>query len=518
MRSLVRCGIHCSSQRNRTLCCACLTELQSLLLRLSILVATSLSTLTESLPPNILAKGQEEQTLPSSHPVSNEAAAKRRSELTAQIGNDLRLLFTAAQKSCTYLTLALRPEKQQQHLSDSSTPSSVALSPVAGLHDSSIDAASAQLASITNESIPKLVWLSRKAASEATLHQYVAKTADDVAKDEAERAFVKAKGGQVIDSAHTREGEKLVKLPNAGLGKAWAKGIALAILELLEALGNLSRAFMNERTRNVLHKASAARDKAEGREAPQSGASTVQMPSTREAVRQEALQATAVVWEVCNGVLKSDSRLFKDNRTANQHAWRRRTETLQDALHEFQEALADDGDAGDTDDDEDADADNPLAGFGSVTLSDEDKVQASRYLALLKSVCQLHSKVGMHYLGAQATAGHEGPDLDDLNEAGEALADAVDELTAALLYGNDLPAAGSSQEKGNDGSKEEEREGHDVFDDEDNEVDDALHSLMDAVKHLHQVADLGTDSALKSVLVEQMRNIAQAREQLMAAS
>ena len=76
-------------------------EIQSQLFRLSILVATSLTTLNERLGPNVIKDS------------SSQTSSKPAEELSAQIINDLKALFESVQKSSTNLTLALKPNKDQ---------------------------------------------------------------------------------------------------------------------------------------------------------------------------------------------------------------------------------------------------------------------------------------------------------------------------------------------------------------------------------------------------------------------
>lgn len=456
-----------------------LAEIQSHLLRLSILLATSLSTLSEPTAPAIVVD-------PSSSSSSTFTPAK---ELSKQILDDLQMLITSVQKSCTNLTLALRPSSSNSQ-SDPvpATSTSSVLSPIAGLDDASLEAAKAQIVSTLNDSVPKLVFLARKATSEATLYRYVAKTADEMAKEMAERQFVRSKGGHVIKEAHARETEKLERMKGRGLGKAWAKSISSAVFELLEALGELSQTYMDERTRQVLLKASTARDKADGVAAQLGQQHVISMPKNAQEARQQALQATGVVWEVCDAALKGNRKLLGDNRAAVQLAWKRRTEVLRDALREYNEALEEqvqEPKGGD----EEPDEDDLLAGLESMQLSDDQRLRAKRYSPLLRGCCQLHVKAGEIFL-AQNMNGRgvsELIDLDDLDQAGEDISEAVDDLIAVLLYGDAFEV---------EDEEEAEQDGED-----ESEIQDAVKRLVDATKALHTIASV-QDSARQAFEVQ----------------
>ncbi|UZJ54506.1 hypothetical protein CBS101457_003826 [Exobasidium rhododendri] len=433
-------------------------ELQSLLLRLSILLATSLSTLSEPLPPTIASDAS------SSSSSSSDAFSQH---LCAQILNDVKILLTSVQKSCTNLTLALKPSKHT-----TTALLEISNDPNSGLDSDSLDAAKAQIADISKNFIPKLIWLSRKASAEAVVFRYIAKTQEDLRLEKEERDFVKLKGGHIVQHTHSRDLEKLEKIKGKGLGLAWSKQVVSVVVELLEALGDLSEAFMSERTLSVLKKASDARAKVDT--TPNSDVALLQQPDrSRSEVRQRALQATGIVWEICDAALKG--KLPVDNKAAVIASWKSRTEVLQDALREFNEALQNNDGEDLTADASDFDEDDPLAGLNDMTLSAEEKESIRKFEPLLRAGCQLHAKTGAHCLQV-GRASDADLDFDDLEEAGKNFSVAVDEIVSTLLYADEL--------RGDDDGSDEDEE------DVDSEVQEALDSFHEAVQQLVKAATL----------------------------
>lgn len=403
-----------------------IVELQSLLLRLSILLATSLSTLSDPLPPTIVD--------PSSSSLSISAE-----KLSAQILNDVNVLLKSVQKACTNLALALRPRKSSSksdnHQQGDNSSSSSSSSPAFGLDSASLDAAKSQLTDLTKDFIPKLTFLSRKASSEAVHFRYISKTKNDVEKEKKERELVKSKGGYIVQHSYSRDYEKLEKIKGKGLGVAWSKAVVSVIVEVQEALGDLSETFMSERTLLVLKKASEARAKAEGAASSSSPSQERELPKNKEQVRQRALQATSVVWDICDAALKG--KLPKDNRTAVRQSWKTRTEVLEDALKEFNEAIKEEQDGDDKSEtiDDDDDFDDM---FQHLSLSKEEKMNAAKYLALIQTGCHLHAKAGELCLGEKQKMGvGEAVDFDDLEDAGVEISEAVDDLVSSLIYGEE---------------------------------------------------------------------------------
>lgn len=429
------------------------TELQSNLLRLSILIATSLSTLLEPVAPTIVADPS------GSTSVHDDDESHKR--LTEQILNDLRQIFTAVQQSCTNLTLALRPSSKAQAAAADNAPPSYG-SPVAGLDKPSIEAANAQLSAIANDHVPKLVFLARKAQSEATLHRYVPKTEEDVEQEAEELQLVKARGGHVVRPAFARDTEKLEKIKGKGLGKNWSKAIVSCVFELLDALGEVSKAYMDQRTRLVLQKASAAREKAEGITSTSQKVDGRPAPTSVDEARQRALQVTGVVWGVCDAALKGKEKLIVNNREATRLAWRTRTGVLKDALREFDDSTKLDETVEGKAEDK---AEEPLDDFGDLSLSKEQKQQAKQYLPLLRAACLVHAKVAELYLSSKGDDTDPDVDYDDLDEAGERIAEALDDLVSSILYGDTF----------DDGEEEQ---------DDEEDVGEAIEELVEATKGL----------------------------------
>lgn len=406
-------------------------DLQSLLLRLSVLVASSLTTLSDPFPPTIID--------PSSS--STYSAAK----LSAQILNDVFQLLDAVQKCCTNLTLALKSNSSVKHVSPPSN-----FDPTHGLDVASLDAAKAQIHDLTKEYIPKITFLARKTSSEALVYRYVRKTEEDLRKETEERELVKSKGGHYVQQPYWREGEKLEKIKGMGLGKAWSKAVISEIIEVLGALGDLSETFMSERTLLVLRRASEARAKANN-EHQGSVISVREHARTRDEARQRALQATSRVWNVCDTALKGS--LPDDNRIAVRSNWKIRTGLLEDALIELADYIekkknGKDSDDEDEDEDKDLGLDDELEekedGIDVLcvprplprTCAPEDIRDKEAIQPLLKAGCQLHSKAGELVLSRKASQMHETIDLDELDEVGEALSCALDDVIAAMLYGD----------------------------------------------------------------------------------
>lgn len=354
------------------------------------------------------------------------------------------------------------------------------VSPTSGLDLASLDAAKAQLVEMTSNLIPKLTWLIRKASSEAVVHRYVAKTSEDLERERQERDFVKARGGHIVQEPHARDTEKLEKVAGQGLGVTWSKQIVSVIVELHEALGDLSETFMSGRTLAVLRRASKARARAvaEGEVPPPA---VVAGPQTKEEARQRALQATGLVWQVCDSVLKG--KLPEDNRAAVTRSWKARTDVLKDALREFKEVLLDDGPAENGDDE---DEDDPLAGLQAMTLTAEEKKRAASFEPLVRAGCKLHATAGEVCLRGQPGR----IDYDELEEAGMALSSAVDELVSSLLYAGELSDNENASADGSDETVE-------------SEVQEAIESFSQAIKRLGAAALLPTTQAsIQPILVQ----------------
>lgn len=418
------------------------------------MVATSLSTLSEPVAPVILEDGK--------------LTEKNSGELSQQILGDLKALVTTVQKTCTNLTLALRPNAKQIESKDAKP------NPISGLDDASLTAAKAQIKTILDDCIPKLIFLARKARSEATVFHYVPKTEDDLAKEKAEKEFVHSKGGHFVIPAHARETEKLEKIPGKGLGKAWSKTVSSAVFELLESLGELSKSYMDDRTKMVLQKASAQRDKADGIISSLADDSDIIVAKNAKEARQLALQATAVVWEVCDSTLNGSRKLLNNNREAVHVSWKARTEILKDALSEFKQALEEGEDDGKDAESESLDPDDPLAAFESKSLDGEQKAIAKKYLPFIKACCQFHGSVGEAYLSKDSS--EDTVDFDDLDQAAESIIEGVDDLIAVLLYGDGL------------GIEEEEESDEDQAQ---ADLDDAKEDLIDAICALRDVTAQG---------------------------
>lgn len=426
---------------------------------MSILLATSLSTLSDPLPPTII------------DPSSSSSNSSSTEKLSAQILNDVNVLLKSIQKACTNLALALQPSKSSNTTEKSrqcvnSLSSSPSPSSTSGLDSASLDAARAQLNDLTKDFIPKLTFLSRKAASEAVVYRYVSKTKDDLEREKQERELVKSKGGHIIQHSYSRDDQKLEKIRGKGLGVTWSKAVVSVIVEVQEALGDLSETFMSERTLLVLKKASETRAKAEGGQqnpTPSPPQDRHQFKN-KEQVRQRALQATSVVWDVCDAALKG--KLPKNNRMAVQQSWKSRTEVLEDAIKEFNEAIKEEQDTVNNSEvvDEEDQFDDL---FQNLSLSMEEKVKAAKYLPLIRTGCQLHAKAGQLYLGGKQQKEGEVVDFDDLEEAGVELSEAVDDLVSSLIY-----------------SEEQEQEDEE----QDEELQDAIAALKHATNNLYLTA------------------------------
>lgn len=451
------------------------------------MVATSLSTIVEDVPPYIIEKPL---TSPSS--------------LSKQIVHDVNTLLGSVQTVCTNLTLALKPEANTTGGNGNDKSRTL----TTGLSESSLEAANAQMVTLMNEVIPKLVWLARKAASEAKAYIFVQKTCEELEQERAEREFVQAKGGSIVRAPHARELEKLDQAVGSGLGDTWAKRIRNTTFEVVEAIGNLSDAFMDEHTRKVMDHASKARSKAENAVAVNSRQSTAHAKSVKEA-REDALRCVAKVWEICDSVLKGGHKLAKDNREAVMESWKGRIEILKDAVQELKDALAEE-----REDDEnvdigfDGDHDDILDSLKSLKLSAEEKQRAQNHLSALTSACKLHGTIGK-ILFDKSTESCRDIDFDGMEQRAEDFSSATDELVSSLLYGI---------EDSSDRNSSLHQDQEEVASAEEEEAGDAVGAFLSATEGLYHAiqaqAQVFRNQAVFESLEGQMQNVSIAIDKL----
>lgn len=433
-------------------------EIQSLLLRFSIMLATSLSTLSDALDPHIVdAQG----------PSTSSAAAT-----SSKITHDVRVLFDSAKQASTNLTLALRAPSSS---SDSSRIENGGVSPTELLDAASLDAAKSQLALLMNDVLPKLVYLSRKASSEAVASRRVPLTPAEKDEAAAVRKAVAEQGGTVVFhpslAGDTGEQEyRTERVWGRGLGRAWSGAVKGIIVDLVEDLIGLSEAFMAPKTLTAVQKAAEARWRRDG--GPKPGVMARQASKSQKEARATALLAIGKVYDLCDAVLKGNKQkrgllLVENNKDAVKLGWKDRVEMAGDALKELQEAVDSDEAQGTlkvdaTEDDEDEEEEEE-------TLSAEEKAEASKYISLIKAGIELEKQLGKSLFaapsnnadGAAEAREDKLDEYDGLDEAARELEERTDDLVSTLLYGVDEEDEEESDddddEDGDDASDEEEK-------------------------------------------------------------
>ncbi|CAO1616582.1 unnamed protein product [Parajaminaea phylloscopi] len=462
---------------------------QSSLLRLVILSSTGLAAFVQE-------EGGAEQPWKSSlvfdalDPASSSSLDRQHfTRIRQQIRSDAVALFTDAGKRATNLSLALKRSAKSQaaveaQASSSSTSTSMSssgssppssLSVLDGLDKGSIDAAQQTIDHLTNDLVPKLVFLAQKAWKEKAV--YVREKQAETAEAKAERKKLeiaaKEMGGQLMSSEELGLGESGVtyqKQVGLGLGVVWSSQLKMHVQDVLQSIAALAEACMSEQTRLAVQAAKRARDRFDG----SSSSASIQKqdaPTAKSAspaaVRQLCLSRTAAVWEACDLASKS---LPEDEVTAIRKKWTQRKELMEDGVNEVNEALEESDDRKtatrrDTDDngDDDDDDDDDDFGLGDLDLSGGRRTLLQRLAPLLRMGRLLHDRIGETYLVEPQEQKTGSPvDLDALEVTAQDLAEAQDDLVAALLYG-DYEVDGADEDEGEDADEDEgEDEDEDV--------------------------------------------------------
>lgn len=361
---------------------------------------------------------------------------------------DALTIFTEIGKRSTNLSLALRRSASSQAQSQTS--------PTQGLDAASIAAAQQQIDAMTNDLLPKLVFLAQKASKERSVYVVrepnTADTADAAATASEERRkmeeMAKEMGGKVMTGAElgltpaaSASSAQYVKQANLGIGATWARILRVHTQDVLQSVATLGEACMDSRTKKAVRAAQRARDRFDGVQSSGEKESTEEEVATRE----QCLAKTAAVWDACDQAVKS---LPTDNLAAVKMRWKNRRELMQDGLEEMKEAVEEEG--GGASDAEDDDDDDLGLSLSTMTLDAPQKQLIERLTPLIRMGRLLHDRVGNEIKDA---TGGKATDIDELDHKGSALAEAQDDLVAALLYGED-PA--NDQDDGEDEQDDEE--------------------------------------------------------------
>ncbi|CAO1638400.1 unnamed protein product [Sympodiomycopsis kandeliae] len=400
------------------------SALQGSLLRLVVLCSTGLSTYLPS---------EDDSDAPQGLVVTSSKDLPTRSNFSliqSQIHKDVSGLVTEIGKRSTNLSLALKKSKNSS--------SSEGQSPTDGLDTNSLKAAQEQIESLSNDLLPKLIFLSQKALKEQNVY-LVQQSQEDRAEREKMEKLAKELGGQImtgaqlgISSQHTT---KFVKQINLGIGSRWATILKTFTQDLLTSIASLGESCMNIKTKQAVLAAQQARDRFDG--TPASAARELKLST-----RQECLTKLATIWETCDHITTT---LPKNNTEAIKTQWKQRSEMMQDGFDEMKEALEDSSEQDDNEDDDELD-------LLSIPLSPAQKVLLQKLIPLIKLGRLLFDKIGTELNNTTATSSI---DLDELDTRGVSLSECQDDLVAALLYGE---VDNDDDDSGDDEEEEEEEE------------------------------------------------------------
>ncbi|CCU97953.1 unnamed protein product [Malassezia sympodialis ATCC 42132] len=380
-------------------------ELPSTLLRLCVICATSLQSMSSGAVPD--------------HVVDAQLAQQDGQALAKQIFSDLSQLIQQIRKEVTALSLAMRPSAQAR-------PDA---GPLDGVDDASIKSATQLLQSLASDVVPKLAFL----ANLATKHQAVYSLSDAAAHD-ATIQLAKDMGAQVMFGENAR-GPKVL---SASVGTRFARAVHKLVTELVENVAELCQSFMDERTRSVL---AMAQKKREG-----ANAQPVAMPPCS---REASLSLTKKLWSLCDAAQGGSThtpgyivRLPRSNLEAMAMVWRQNELVMRDGLDELQEAI--EHEAEETPMDASSQESDPLesAWDQSPVLTSEQKETARQVHTLLQQGLAILPMFGKS-LDKRACDG------DACADAVEVMAAAQDEVIASVLYGGDeasMPLAEALEE------------------------------------------------------------------------
>ena len=474
-------------------------ELQSTLLRISIICATSIQSLREHADPTIL-------------PADATQLPPLAAQLSEQIIGDIKQLLTLAQKHTTALSLALRPSSSSSaSVNGSSNHDDGIFSPVSGLDRDSLDAAKSQIQALGTDVIPKMVFLAKKAYKDRAVYQLDPQLA---AAQKAERArleqVAKEAGAQLLSGQDLGMGQDTSaarKLVAHSLGNAFAREVRAAIEDVLATTAELLHSFLDSRTRAVLHNAQNARDKRDG--IPQAASSTLanddaSAPKSVKEARQKSLELNNRVWEACtkyigqraadgspttlvsvgpsgNRIKVQVKGLSRDNLEASKKTWKERVEIMRDGLDEMKLASEEPGPSAEPA--TAATTDEPTLGemlSAPQDLSTDERKRLSQLANLVKMGNTLHENVLKAIITNAASSAKDAPqsiDYDHFDELAQQLEEAQDELVAAALYG-EVDAGLEDDDDEDEAEDEEEGESMDAV------VDAAVQRAI--MRTLHQ--------------------------------
>ncbi|KAJ9475412.1 Kynureninase [Pseudozyma hubeiensis] len=431
-------------------------ELQSSLLRISIICASSIQSLREPIQSTILPANAQQASSSTSLPPTAE-------KLSSQIVSDLTQLLTLVQKTTTNLAIAIKPSTKATSAQPAS--SSSAASPVSGLDTKSLEAAQAQIVSLGSDLLPKIVFLAKKAWKDREVFQQRPKfDANDPAQIEERRKLeelAKDMGGQLMSADQLglppSQRDDLDKKLEYSLGNSFAREIRSAVEDVIGSIADLLHSLLDDRARRALENASQARDRADGLVASvgkKLESLSVNGSTDLQELRKRTLAANNLVWETCakyigernaDGTARTATSvgpsgirtkvhvkgLSKSNLEASKRSWNNRVELMRDGLEELKEGIeADHSQANGADEDDEADE----FSFPAATPLSPDQKDRLRQLSNLVRMGNLTHETILKEV-AKSGAAHSSMDLDEVEELGKQLEEAQDELVAACLYG-----------------------------------------------------------------------------------
>lgn len=355
--------------------------------------------------------------------IDNDTAKTDGQVLSTQIHHDVITILQKVRKDTTGLSLAMRPSAKAD-------PNA---GPLDGVDDASIASAMHLLKALANEAVPKLVFL----ANLATKHQRVYALSEAASHDETIE-LAKSMGAQLV----LGEGAKGAQSRTASVGTLFAAHVRRIVSDVVEKIAELCQSFMDQRTRDVLHRAQQKRE----------GATSAQPPAMPPPTRAASLQLTKHIWTICDnaeGDVSSATpfmgRLPRNNFEAMCMEWRQSELELRDGLQELDEAVQQDENevaAEDENENEDEDEEEER-GLESMwehagTLTADEKFVATQILALLRAGLDMFKQL-YKSLDKATYDGDQGQIF------AEALVSAQDDLIATALYEGDYEDAASFQ-------------------------------------------------------------------------
>lgn len=428
-------------------------ELQSSLLRISIICASSIQSLREPVQPTILPADNQSASPSTSLPPTAE-------KLSSQIVSDLTQLLVLVQKHTTNLALALKPSAKS-----TSAQASSALSPVSGLDAKSLEAAQAQIVSLGSDLLPKIIFIAKKAWKDRQVFQQRPKSDHSDPAQIAERhkleQLANEMGGQLMSAEQLglppSQRDDLEKKLEYSLGNSFAREIRSAVEDVLGSMADLLHSLLDDRARKALEHASQARDRADGYIAgvnKKLNSLSVSANNDVADLRKRTLAANNLVWETCakyvgernadgtartvtsvgpNGVRTKVhiKGLSKSNLEASKRSWNNRVDLMRDGLQELQQGIEAESSHANADlnDDEPDEFSFPAA----TPLSAEQKDRLRQLSNLVKMGNLTHENILKEV--AKSSAAQSSIDLDEVEELGKQIEEAQDELVAACLYG-----------------------------------------------------------------------------------